>query len=133
MNVSIIYLIVTKVKMVLGKEEPLHNDLEQNDPRWFLTSVQENSRHVCCGSIVSNSLVMVSAHCVCEQNSITPKPVSNMEVMYGINGSDLAQLSKVELVKVHPKYDGPTSLQYDIALLKVSHAKITAQLCSYFM
>lgn len=94
--------------------------MENPDIRWFLVSVQENFHHICTGSVLTSSLVLVAAHCVCLPNITTAKPASDLQVLHGVNGSVYGKAASVQSILVHPKYKTPWNLRYDVALLRVS-------------
>lgn len=91
---------------------------EKNDLRLSLVSIQEHSKHICSGYLVSDNLVLTPAHCIYHLNSTSARhQVSDLRVLLGVRDSNYSKLSSVELANLHPRYEGYPSLQNDVAIL----------------
>ncbi|KAM4748732.1 ovochymase-1 [Rhinophrynus dorsalis] len=89
----------------------------------WTVSLQLNSKHVCSGTIVQDSVVVTAAHCVypADQNK-----VSSMRVIvgeYDQNATDPQEQNiPVSNIVTHPNYRGDEPMNYDIALIYLSRA-----------
>ncbi len=80
----------------------------------FMASVQDRGFHFCGGSVIASNWVLTAAHCVPDGNP------AGLSVRVGSNNNRAGgTVHNVDLVKVHPKFDGSW---YDVAVLRLATA-----------
>ena len=78
----------------------------------FMASVQDGGFHFCGGSVIANRWVLTAAHCVPDGNA------AGLTVRVGSNNNTSGGVVRVvDLVKVHPSFDGT---YHDAALLRLT-------------
>lgn len=132
--VMIIILLKDYWRTVNAQEFPAIKTIQDsafNKSDGCLVSVQEFYHHICSGNKILLNFVLVAAHCVCYDDSTFPKTASNLQVIQNKDDSIYTNLLNVKFVYIHPQYAASESLEYDVALLKVTETGPTGKVSAF--
>lgn len=100
------------------------NDARPNTWKWQ-ASLQYDSYndgsyyHMCGGTIISSFYIMTAAHCILSMDASAYRVVVGEYDLYEYDGSE--QFSRVEMITVHPGWNGDLARGNDIALLRLAN------------
>ena len=88
---------------------------------WHVAICVDNNSTLCSGSLINDNLIVTTANCVCNNNTILTESVSvKVNKNYGcITEEADAVKFDVSQIICHPLYDSST-LEYNIALLRLA-------------
>ena len=88
---------------------------------WHVAICVHNNSTLCSGSLINDNLIVTTANCVCNNNTISTESVSvKVNKNYGCptEETDAVEFDVLQII-CHPMYDNST-LEYNIALLRLA-------------